>query len=284
MKQLLNSICVFIAMILLQVIVYSFLIEPYIISWGASDEEVGMPIAGDTLVPYSSSTRGITINAPSSRVWLWIIQLGADRSGFFSYDFLEKALGYQARVPEKSFPEFTDMVPGRVIPGTLANKKKLIEYRWPVLQVEPGKWFVLGNWGAFLIKPINEKQCRLIVRTHGRRIPSLGGRIGNFIMIPLHYIMERRMMIGLKSCAETGVNRSGVPDIFWFSGIVFSFMEIVILIIISSGGKSLIPVLFGVVWLLPLLVLNPEPVYSIGLLIVIIIILFFKISKGPLKN
>ncbi len=236
-------------------------------------------MAGDTLASYSSSTRGITINAPSSRVWLWIIQLGADRSGFFSYDFLEKALGYQARVPAKPFPEFTDMEQGRVIPGTVANRKALIDYSWPVLQVEPGKSFVLGSWGTFVIKPINEMQSRLIVRTHGRKILSFGDRIGNSIMIPLHYIMERRMMLGFKSCAETGVHRSGIPDIFWFSGIVFSFMGIVFLIIINNGRKYLIPVFFGIVWLLPLLVLNPEPVYSIGLLIIIsvtIIVLFYK--------
>ena len=35
----------------------------------------------------------VTIDAPADEVWAWLVQLGQDRAGFYSYDWLERAFG-----------------------------------------------------------------------------------------------------------------------------------------------------------------------------------------------
>jgi hypothetical protein len=71
-------------------------------------------------------------------------------------------------------------------------------YNFPVAAVDPGTSFVLENWRAIVLKEINPTQTRLIVRTHGSELPDLKSKIVDFIGAPLHYIMERKMLMGLK--------------------------------------------------------------------------------------
>ena len=49
---------------------YSFLIRPWHLRWGATDDEVIMPLPGDELVddPKLNATHAITINAPPADV------------------------------------------------------------------------------------------------------------------------------------------------------------------------------------------------------------------------
>ena len=97
MSNIKKSFLILMFIIFIQLIVYTVFLRPLILTWGASENEIKMPLVGDNLAPYISSTRAITINAPVSEVWKWLIQLGADRRGFFSYAFIEKALGYDTR-------------------------------------------------------------------------------------------------------------------------------------------------------------------------------------------
>jgi hypothetical protein len=55
-------------------------------NWGATPAEVGEQLPGDELAPHplSISTRAITIAAPPSAVWPWIVQMGYKRAGFYS--------------------------------------------------------------------------------------------------------------------------------------------------------------------------------------------------------
>ena len=133
------------------------------------------------------------------------------------------------------------------------------------MSVEPGKSFVLKNWGAFVLKKINTEQTRLIIRTHGWETPTLMSKLGYFVMMPLHYIMERRMLMGIKTRAEAGAGfqLSSTSDVLWFSGIVLSYLGIVLMVFILFGiQKYLMPSIYGVLWLIILLVFKPQPIYS----------------------
>jgi hypothetical protein len=46
---------------------------------------------GDGLVPKShfTATRAITIDAPPEAVWPWVMQVGFNRAGFYSFDLLD---------------------------------------------------------------------------------------------------------------------------------------------------------------------------------------------------
>ena len=263
MSNIMKSILTLMVIICIQIIVYTIFLRPLILTWGASENEVKMPLVGDSFAPYISSTRAISINAPISEVWKWLIQLGPDRGGFFSYTFIEKALGYKGI--DKIIPEFQEMKVGRIIPGSLNQSKSIIKYSWTVMSVEPGKSFVLKNWGAFVLKKINTEQTRLIIRTHGWETPTLMSKLGYFVMMPLHYIMERRMLMGIKTRAEAGAGfqLSSTSDVLWFSGIVLSYLGIVLMVFILFGiQKYLMPSIYGVLWLIILLVFKPQPIYS----------------------
>ena len=67
--------------------VYVFLVRLWHLRWGASEAEVAKFLPGDDLVPEPklSATHAITIQAPISKVWPWLVQLGQGRGGFYSY-------------------------------------------------------------------------------------------------------------------------------------------------------------------------------------------------------
>ncbi len=249
----------FLIIICLQLVVYIFFFRPFIFSWGATENETKMSLPGDKLTPFISSTRSISINTSKPEVWKWLIQLGADRGGFFSYDFIETPLGYRYRHQKKIVPEFQKN-----------ESKSLIKYNWPAVLVEPGEFFVLKGWGAFVLKEIEPKQTRLIVRTHGWELSSLNEKLKYFVMMPLHYIMERKMLLGIKARAETGstIQISSIPDVLWFLGIIFSGIVISIYIFISKDVQTVLwSSVFSIIWLWTLLIFDPQPFYSMMLLI-----------------
>ena len=269
----------------LQIVIGVVFIKPYIFTWGATDREISMSMPGDHLVPFISSTRGITINAPISDVWDWIIQLGADRGGFYSYWFIEKPLGYKYREINRVEAEFKDMEVGRIVETSLDPSMSFIKYNFPVVAVEPGKSFVLKNWGCFLLNEINSTQTRLIVRTHGKSLTSWKDYLDYFFMMPLHYLMERRMMEGIKSRSEVGPGEpfSATNDILWFIGIILSFCGIVVLLFTSKTIQSQSAVvLFSVIWLLILFLADPIPIYGWALLLVLIISISFE-NKNKIR-
>ena len=270
MSSIMVSILDITLIVSLQIIVYIVLLRLKILTWGASEDEGKMPLIGDDLAPNISATRAISIAAPISEVWKWIVQLGADRGGFFSYSFLEKALGYEMREAE-SVPEFQDMEVGRIVPASINESKSLIKFNFPVVAVEPGKSFVLENWGAFVLKEISPTQTRLIVRTHGRETPNLQSKFVDFIGTPLHYIMERRMLMGFKAQAEAGMRLSSTADNLWLLGILLSGIGIALMALTGEGIQGvLLSVIYGVIWLWTLLILDPRPIFSMILFLMIV--------------
>src|SRR5690242_5592071 len=72
--------------------VYTLLIRPYHMRWGATDQELALALPGDDQIPAGApvSTRAITIRAPAATVWAWLVQTGQNRGGgWHSYDWLE---------------------------------------------------------------------------------------------------------------------------------------------------------------------------------------------------
>ena len=58
---------------------------------GATRAERRSILPGDELVPGASSrsTMAVTIDMPPSDVWPWLVQMGCDRAGFYSWDRLD---------------------------------------------------------------------------------------------------------------------------------------------------------------------------------------------------
>ncbi len=61
-------------------------------TWGVDPVERTASLAGDEIVaePIAMETRGISIEAPPSAVWPWLVQMGYGRAGWYSYDQLDQ--------------------------------------------------------------------------------------------------------------------------------------------------------------------------------------------------
>ena len=272
MCNLIKSILIIVFIALLQLSTYDLFLKPIITTWGASEQEVFMSMAGDDKALTITSTRAILINSSKSDVWKWLIQLGADRGGFYSYEFIEKSMGYETRHQDLIKPEFKKIAVGDLIRGSIDEKHSIIPYNFRVLYVKPEETFVLDKWGTFLLKEVNSRQTRLIIRSQEAENSNPWLKAANYIAVPLHYIMERRTLMGIKARVEAGENipLSQSEDIFWFSGIVLSGFLIVLLIFRGRGiiQGIIIPFVFSSCWLFSLLIFDPIPLYSIGLLLV----------------
>ena len=153
--------------VLLLVAVYSIGIHPWMTNWGSTAAERQMALPGDDLNPdrTGQSTQALTINAPSDVVWQWLVQIGQDRAGFYSYTWLENLIGADIHNADEIHPEWQHLAVGdgwRLVPP---------DYLWglgkdmvsPVLISEPGQVLVLEMFGSHVIAPIDEHTSRLIV-------------------------------------------------------------------------------------------------------------------------
>jgi hypothetical protein len=62
--------------------------------WGAAEQEVSGPAAGDELMPDPDivATRAVEIDAPPSAIWPWLVQMGPGRCGAYTYDWIARRL------------------------------------------------------------------------------------------------------------------------------------------------------------------------------------------------
>jgi hypothetical protein len=73
---------------------YAAMVRPWMLAWGATDAERSDPLPGDDVVPDARyvTTRAVTIDAPPERIWPWLVQMGQDRAGFYTHNWVERLL------------------------------------------------------------------------------------------------------------------------------------------------------------------------------------------------
>lgn len=276
MKNTLKSIFIIIFLIAFQIAAHKIFIKPWVSEWGVSQAEVTAKIPNDEKAEFIVATRAITINKPLDNVWLWVNQLGADRSGFFSYYFIEKAMGYYTREPNLVTVQMPEFKVGDVVRGSITPETSLMLYEFPVIDVKTNDYFTMENWGTFQFTKINNHQTRLIIRTYGQDRGSFFANQVDYIAYALHYIMERGTLNGFKRRIEhgEGVAFSPLADLLWFSLIVVSGLFIGLMVFIRQGKTAIaMPFLFSSLWIVTLFILPPSPIYS-GALVAITMLSF----------
>ncbi|HEX6625379.1 MAG TPA: hypothetical protein VF064_16820 [Pyrinomonadaceae bacterium] len=184
---------------------YVYTVRPWHLKWGATEEETSERLPGDELVPRPNveATHAVTIEAPVKDVWPWLVQIGQDKGGFYSYTWLENLVGCHMRNAGRIMPECQQLGVGDSV--RLHPKAPPL----PVLICEPPRALVLGSntdspgtWG-FYLKEVDEDTTRLVVRGRGEWKPGLLSWLGAYVVFePAHFIMERKMLLGIKQRAE----------------------------------------------------------------------------------
>lgn len=181
------------------------------LTWGATDEDVRRVLPGDEFLssPEVLSTRAITIGAPPSAVWPWLMQMGSGKGGVYTYDWIENLFGLNMHSVDQILPEFQDRKVGDVEQLGKSGPRLRVDVvdaeKAMVLHSEDGNWV----W-AFVLVPLGPNVTRLLSRN---RISTPGGSlvrraIQTLVMEPGSLIMERKMLLGIKERAEA-LHKSG---------------------------------------------------------------------------
>jgi hypothetical protein len=173
--------------------------------WGATAADLTRTMAGDAAVvnPTYSATLAVTIGAGPEHIWPWLVQLGYQRGGLYSYDWLDRLFGYLDRPSAVAIlPQFQRLAVGDEIPIGRAGG-------FPVSAIEPYRALVLSGTGdgfawvwQFGLYPIDKTQTRLVSRNRVRVPPSIGSWLFMRVIEPAAFLMTRRMLLGLKRRAE----------------------------------------------------------------------------------
>jgi hypothetical protein len=181
---------------------------PFSRTWGATADDWHRTLPGDhqPRTPQFEILHAVTIAAPPERVWERLVQLGQDRAGFYSYDWLERAFGVDIRNSTVVRPEWQQRLAGDRVPATQAGYMGGVfgdRPGWNVKLVEPNRVLVLDQWGAFVLIPTGN-QTRFLVRStisNERISPPLAAINWSLFEMP-HFIMQRRMLLRIKELAE----------------------------------------------------------------------------------
>ena len=175
----------------------------WVLTWGATPEEVAQRLPGDELLDPADivATRAIEIEAPPSAIWPWLVQMGPGRAGAYTYDWIENLFGLNMHSVDRIHPEWQHLEVGDVLRSREDRPGMRVEVLEPerVLsnRSEAGDWV----W-TFALAP-TAGSTRLISRNRiAMKGAAAGQRLGMLVMEPGSLVMERKMLLGIKQRAE----------------------------------------------------------------------------------
>jgi len=215
MKKFLKLVGILAGLTVLAVIVIVALM-PWMDRWGATEAEIAASFPGDELIPLPaiSYNRAVTVNATPEEIYPWIVQLGAERGGMYSYTWFEtNILQCELINADRIHEEWQGLKKGDLVkmcPGDFGPTP------YEVVLIEPNNAIVLGHkrstpqsgsvdqedgqWSdvwQFVLLPQTDGTTRLVLRSRDMKT-------GGFwdIIRPGVFIMERGMLLGIKERAE----------------------------------------------------------------------------------
>ena len=199
--------------------------------WGATDKEVADLFPHAEIVPAGkrSPTTAVTIDATPKQVWPWLVQMGWERGGWYSWDLLDNR---GRRSAQEVHPEWQDVAIGDQL-KFCALGRVVDAYRVGV--IEPNKFFGLygytsyggrwldpygprprsymeGLWG-FWLKELADGRTRLVIGGYQTYRPRWVERfVASPFWVLVAWPMQARMMAVLKRNIERSVRLLRPPQ------------------------------------------------------------------------
>jgi hypothetical protein len=213
----LQKLLIFIYVMVILLFFHHYIFRPIILDWGATTELREHIFSGDEFTAGSSHTRAVLINASPEEIWPWLNQIGQDRAGFYSYQWLENVFRAEMKNiyiinPEFQMPrQYGDTI-------WLATKDHYNGGGYQVLaEIIPFKSFVMvggsdfqrirnggkarGSW-AFYLHSVAPNQTWLVVRSSEGDIGFANRVLRYFFFEVPHFIMERKMLLTIRKLVE----------------------------------------------------------------------------------
>ena len=194
----------------LLVAAYWKLLRPRMLNWGATPAEIARPFPGDDLLPDpgAESTMAVDISAPPDAVWPWLVQLGQEQGGFYSYEWAENLVGLGIHNADEIRPEWQDLSVGDTV--RLGRADRFPDATLEVAEFDPEESLVLRTpddptwwvW-SFVLDPVDETTTRLLVRSRIRLPANPVVRIASLTALdPVSSLMTYGMLQGIRDRAE----------------------------------------------------------------------------------
>jgi hypothetical protein len=170
---------------------------------------------GDALIPEPTDTsmQAVTVNAPPENIWPWLVQIGYQRGGLYSYDWLDRLFGFLDRPSAtRILPEFQQLAVGDKIPwghGTEMTVGVVEPVRALALSYEARGFAWVWQFGLY---PLDAQRTRFVTRGTERAPNNPAWWLGMRVMEPASFIMTRRFLLGVKERAETMPTPTPQPD------------------------------------------------------------------------
>jgi hypothetical protein len=173
-----------------------------------------MRLPGDALVadPAIQTTEALYIDAQSSAVWPWLLQMGQDKTGFYGLDGLKRLAGLRHYHDDRVHPEWQQLAVGdlvRLAPkgwmglpdGVTLSVAAIVPEKYIVLTTvagEDSRWNVV--W-SFHLQPHWEDRVRLLSRARiALRHP--GEVFAMELARPIVAFSTRGLLLGIKHRVE----------------------------------------------------------------------------------
>ncbi|MFN2168188.1 MAG: hypothetical protein ACK2U9_18245, partial [Anaerolineae bacterium] len=174
---------------------------------------------GDELVPNPKFAwnQAVTIRAPAAEVWPWLVQIGSQRGGWYSWDGIHRLMGIAGSVgnergsADQIIPELQDLAVGdliRMVPEEMGMPG------YAVVSIEPERalvTFIDGenptSW-VWILEPIDAGTTRLIARYRQAWAPGLANTLGFAFADEMgSLLMQPKTLTGIKQRAEAAAGR-----------------------------------------------------------------------------
>jgi hypothetical protein len=179
--------------------------------WGTDGDETTRSLPGDDILPTADlqATRAISIDAPRADVWPWVAQIGQNRAGFYSYDWMENLVGCDIHSADVLMPEVRVQGVGDAVnlhPQVPLDVVAFVDGDHLVLRGGVGpdgraEGAPYDFTWAFVVVDAPDGTTRLLVRErYGYREPWAAALVEPVELVS--FLMSQRMLRGIRDRAE----------------------------------------------------------------------------------
>lgn len=197
---------------------YERVLRPRMLNLGATADEIHDPFPGEEIVPGGrrGGTMAVTIDAPPSRVWPWLAQMGAGRAGWYSWDRLDNGGRPSAETlnPEWQHPAVGDrwastqsgsawFEVAALEPERFLALRAALDLRGRAFDTAARPRFYNDSVWSFLLRELPGARTRLVVSGYAAARPALLQALAaRLFWEPAHLIMQSRQFRGIRRRAE----------------------------------------------------------------------------------